>query len=721
MLVLEDLHWADRSTLDLIALRSHAARVPGCVLVATFRSDEIHDLRAAARRARPLRTPPSASTSPASPAPSSSPSSPAILGTAPDYAVIEDVLARSEGNPFLAEELLAGGGRTGDILLARVAALSAGARRPALAPPSRTLPDARSRAVLPAPAAASPAGAASAGATPAAASPAPASPAPSPRTRPRSRPRVREALDHHVLVRAPGGAYAFRHALTREALYATLLAPERERLHRALRRDDRAVRRRPRSPTRRTTGTPPATGRGRSPRRSRPVSRSTRSTRTARRSRSTSARSSCGTAPSEVAGLTRVELLARAAEAASCLGEPARGAALIERALAERDDPVLRERLGALRVDRRRHRVRARRRTSRPRAPSPRRARAHAAARLARPRAVHRQRLPPGGRGVHGDRRRRAARAGHAGRRAGEPRRARRRAGAGARGPRAARGGRHRARPDVRHLLLRDQRAARPRRSSRRRSPPCARASSSMRRHGMDRNHRSWLEGLEAHRAVPPRPLGARPRRWSPARSPAGRPASPCACSRSCAPSSPSPAATSTTPSRPSPTPAPRPAATTRSPAASTPSPPACTPPAANAERRPRAASTAGLAALRGLDDLPAAARLHWAGLRANLKGTVPVNVPVRRADGPSVEAGARCGWTGGPPRMRSSPRRRRGTSRTRGRTACGGRVRRRAPSAAGPRRRDALAAARELAEQLGATPIVDAIGDRQRAPRRTG
>src|SRR6185436_10703759 len=45
---------------------------------------------------------------------------------------------------------------------------------------------------------------------------------------------VREALEHHVIVRTPGGAYAFRHALTREAIYATLLAPERERLHRAL-------------------------------------------------------------------------------------------------------------------------------------------------------------------------------------------------------------------------------------------------------------------------------------------------------------------------------------------------------------------------------------------------------------------------------------------------------------------------------------------------------
>src|SRR4029079_9742192 len=47
-----------------------------------------------------------------------------ILGAPPAFEVVEDVLARSEGNPFLAEELLAGGGSTGDILLARLRELS---------------------------------------------------------------------------------------------------------------------------------------------------------------------------------------------------------------------------------------------------------------------------------------------------------------------------------------------------------------------------------------------------------------------------------------------------------------------------------------------------------------------------------------------------------------------------------------------------------------------
>ena len=41
VLVLEDLHWADGSTLDLVAFLAHAAREQRMLLVATYRSDEI--------------------------------------------------------------------------------------------------------------------------------------------------------------------------------------------------------------------------------------------------------------------------------------------------------------------------------------------------------------------------------------------------------------------------------------------------------------------------------------------------------------------------------------------------------------------------------------------------------------------------------------------------------------------------------------------------------
>src|SRR5689334_8470886 len=48
MLVIEDLHWADRSTLDLVALLVRALRDARVLLAVTFRSDELH-------RSHPLR------------------------------------------------------------------------------------------------------------------------------------------------------------------------------------------------------------------------------------------------------------------------------------------------------------------------------------------------------------------------------------------------------------------------------------------------------------------------------------------------------------------------------------------------------------------------------------------------------------------------------------------------------------------------------------------
>ena len=48
VVVLEDVHWADRSTLDLLALRSQTGRAADCLIVATYRSDELdpgHPLR----------------------------------------------------------------------------------------------------------------------------------------------------------------------------------------------------------------------------------------------------------------------------------------------------------------------------------------------------------------------------------------------------------------------------------------------------------------------------------------------------------------------------------------------------------------------------------------------------------------------------------------------------------------------------------------------------
>ena len=48
VLVIEDLHWADRATRDFLAFLLRAARRERLVLVATYRSDELH-------RRHPLR------------------------------------------------------------------------------------------------------------------------------------------------------------------------------------------------------------------------------------------------------------------------------------------------------------------------------------------------------------------------------------------------------------------------------------------------------------------------------------------------------------------------------------------------------------------------------------------------------------------------------------------------------------------------------------------
>ena len=48
VLVIEDLHWADRSTRDLIGFLVRSARLPHVLLLATYRTDELH-------RGHPLR------------------------------------------------------------------------------------------------------------------------------------------------------------------------------------------------------------------------------------------------------------------------------------------------------------------------------------------------------------------------------------------------------------------------------------------------------------------------------------------------------------------------------------------------------------------------------------------------------------------------------------------------------------------------------------------
>ncbi|MEV5552764.1 AAA family ATPase [Nonomuraea wenchangensis] len=210
-LVIEDAHWADRSTRDLLSFLVRYQRTAGrLLLVVTYRSDELH-------RTHPLRpmlaelgrvewvsrvelrrlTRREAVAQAAS-----------ILERRPAPADMDLIYARSEGNPLFVEALLSEGGGRGDLpeslrdlLLARVERLpeetqellrvaSAGGQRiehDLLSAVAGLDDNALSRALRP-------------------------------------------AVAGNVLV-VDGEGYSFRHALIREALHDDLLPGEHTRLH----------------------------------------------------------------------------------------------------------------------------------------------------------------------------------------------------------------------------------------------------------------------------------------------------------------------------------------------------------------------------------------------------------------------------------------------------------------------------------------------------------
>ncbi|MEV5412949.1 AAA family ATPase [Thermopolyspora sp. NPDC052614] len=212
LLVIEDVHWADRSSRDLIAFLSRNLLTPQVVMLLTYRSDELHrqhPLRPVlARLARiegvlrmelPRLTRDEVAAQMAG-----------ILGTVPEYARVSDVYQRSEGIPLFVEAMVdcddedectvpsslhdliiaaferlpeetqrvlrvaaAGGTRVGHALLAAVSGLS-----------DVDLEDA-----------------------------------------------LRPAIAANVILIADGDAYAFRHSLIREAVHEELLPGEHIRLH----------------------------------------------------------------------------------------------------------------------------------------------------------------------------------------------------------------------------------------------------------------------------------------------------------------------------------------------------------------------------------------------------------------------------------------------------------------------------------------------------------
>jgi DNA-binding CsgD family transcriptional regulator len=222
LLILEDLHWADRSTRDLITFLSRVLHRERIALVATFRTDDMH-------RGHPLRPVvaellrlPSVSAVELRPLDAAAMAEHLTMlsgGLAP-WPVLDEVISRAEGNAYYAEELLAAAGGPGspaggaalpaglaDLLLARVERLPASAQRVlrAAAVAGRHVDD---ELVLRA-----------GGLTVA-----------------EYEEAIRAAVAQQLLVPDPscadsGQGLAFRHALLREAIYADLLPGERTRLH----------------------------------------------------------------------------------------------------------------------------------------------------------------------------------------------------------------------------------------------------------------------------------------------------------------------------------------------------------------------------------------------------------------------------------------------------------------------------------------------------------
>jgi ATP/maltotriose-dependent transcriptional regulator MalT len=109
VVLIEDLHWADRSTLDAIGFLVRSLRAAPVLLVITYRSDELargHPVRrflAELERVRGVERIMLPRFEPAEVAAHLR----GILGTDPDPSLVSTIFRRSEGNAFFVEELAA--------------------------------------------------------------------------------------------------------------------------------------------------------------------------------------------------------------------------------------------------------------------------------------------------------------------------------------------------------------------------------------------------------------------------------------------------------------------------------------------------------------------------------------------------------------------------------------------------------------------------------------
>ncbi|HET9103611.1 MAG TPA: AAA family ATPase [Solirubrobacteraceae bacterium] len=210
-LVLEDMHWADRSTRAFVAFLARSLRSERLFVLLSYRTDELyrrHPLRPLLaelerlERARLIRLEPFDREELGQALED-------ILGSSPGGALLERLFARAEGNPLFTEELLAVGldGRGAapqslrDAFLVRIERLPDHAQRAARAVavgyalPEAVISEATGLDPL------------------------------------TLQEALREAMAEQILIANGDGLLSFRHALLREALYDDLLPGERSDLH----------------------------------------------------------------------------------------------------------------------------------------------------------------------------------------------------------------------------------------------------------------------------------------------------------------------------------------------------------------------------------------------------------------------------------------------------------------------------------------------------------
>ena len=224
LLVLEDLHWADASTRDLVTFLSRMLHRERVALIGTYRTDDLHrrhPLRPVVAELLRLPSVIAVDLAPLDPSALAEHLTAVLaehlMAAAPgriDAIELNDIVARAEGNAYYAEELLAAF-VVGDpaerralpaglaaLLLNRVEQLSDTAQRVlrTAAVAGRRADDELVRAA-------------------------------SGLAADEYEAAVREAVTHQLLVTEGTEGYVFRHALLREAVYGDLLPGERTRLH----------------------------------------------------------------------------------------------------------------------------------------------------------------------------------------------------------------------------------------------------------------------------------------------------------------------------------------------------------------------------------------------------------------------------------------------------------------------------------------------------------